>query len=90
MERSRSSKVISIQVYVFVLCLFKIIAAEEGNDIKELRILGFLAMTGQSGWLGGPAQLPAMRMAIDDTDAYKGLLDGYKLTYTVYDEQVCT
>ncbi|KAH3719743.1 hypothetical protein DPMN_062614 [Dreissena polymorpha] len=55
---------------------------------KELRVLGLLPMTGNA-WPGGNACLVSNKMALEDVNAFSGLLEGYNLTYAFIDSMVC-
>ncbi|KAH3697827.1 hypothetical protein DPMN_085337 [Dreissena polymorpha] len=54
---------------------------------KELRLLGMLPMTGTT-WPGGSSCLVPVQMALEDVNAYPGLLYGYNLTYEYIDSMV--
>lgn len=57
------------------------------NKIQTLHIAGLFPMTGTGGWIGGSGCLPAALMALDDVNARKDLLPGYKLELTYKDSQ---
>ena len=69
-----------------LLCLFTAIFSE---TLREIRLQGFLPMTGL-GWPIGGACLPATLMAVRHVNERVGLLDGYNVTYTWADSRVNT
>ena len=58
------------------------------DQLRELRLHGFLPMTG-SGWPIGGACLPATLMAVRHVNERHGLLDAYNITYSWADTKVC-
>ena len=70
-----------------VVCEVITISLIQGEEFKNLNLLGFLPMTGV-GWAGGGACLPAALMAVRHVNERPGLLDDYNLTYTWVDTQV--
>lgn len=63
-----------------------------GNDREEdnrqtLHIAALFPMSGTGGWIGGYGCLPAVLMALDDVNANRDLLPGYKLKLTHNDSQ---
>ena len=76
---------------ILVFCAineFYSFATAQSNTSKELELMGFLPMEG-TGWTGGGACLPATQMAVRHVNEKQGLLDGYNLSYTWTDTQVC-
>lgn len=58
-----------------------------GTELKELRILGLQAMTGEA-FLGGQPCLVAVKMAIDHINQRLDVLNGYSLTYDYINHEV--
>lgn len=54
---------------------------------KELRVLGMLPMTGNVYPVGNQCRA-SKKMALEDVNAFPGLLDGYNLTYDYIDSMV--
>lgn len=57
------------------------------EKVQTLHIAGLFPMSGTGGWIGGSGCLPAALMALDDVNARKDLLPGYKLELTYKDSQ---
>ena len=57
------------------------------DPLREIRLQGFLPMTG-TGWPIGGACLPATLMAVRHVNEREGLLDGYNITYSWADTKV--
>lgn len=57
------------------------------DEPKELRLLGMIPMTG-TAWQGGSSCLLPVQMAIEDVNAFPGILYGYNLTYEYIDSKV--
>ena len=58
------------------------------DPLREIRLQGFLPMTG-TGWPIGGACLPATLMAVRHVNEMEGLLDGYNISYSWADTKVC-
>ncbi|XP_045169714.2 gamma-aminobutyric acid type B receptor subunit 1-like [Mercenaria mercenaria] len=56
------------------------------STLRDLNVLGFLSITGES-WNGGDSCLTAIHMAIDDVNANQDILNGYNLTYKWFDSK---
>ena len=57
------------------------------HQLREIRLQGFLPMTG-TGWPIGGACLPAALMAVRHVNKQAGLLDGYNVTFNWMDSKV--
>lgn len=67
--------------------IFSVEICAFGNELKELRILGLQAITGDA-FPGGPTCLVAVKMALDSINQHPSLLNGYNLTYDYVDHEV--
>ena len=73
-------RLISTLVFFLFIAVFS-------DKLREIRLQGFLPMTGL-GWPIGGACLPATLMAVRHVNEREGLLDGYNVSYTWADSMV--
>lgn len=71
----------------FALASFAVAPCLCVTELKEIRILGLQAMTGDV-YKGGPACLLGAQMALDDISHHPDVLNGFNLTYDYVDHEV--
>ena len=81
-----SVRIIQLLITSFGLQCLQIV--KTANDIKPLPLQGLQPMSG-TGWTGGAGCLPAALMALRHVNERSDILDGYNLTYSWVDTQVC-
>ena len=71
-----------------ILCLLCVPGLLWADDLapKDLWLLGLFPFNGS--WPGGLGQAPAVQMGIEDVNADKSILPGYKLHMTINNTQV--
>ena len=89
MTTTRKNKLSLCMCWVFLLYLCNLWSGCGGEQEEiDLHIGGLFPISGTGGWQGGQACLPAAKMALEDVNNAKNLLNGYRLLLHWNDSKV--